>query len=273
MKRSQFKSTSYDITSWEVPKYKILFQGKKIHQSCVVIPVINEGNRINNLLQRMLDYKINALADIIIVDGGSVDNSINQKDFKNMKVNTLLLKTGFGKLSSQLRCAYAYALMNGYNSVITIDGNNKDDPKTIPAIIQKLNEGNDFVQVSRFIKNGKGVNTPLKRMLAIRLIHAPLISLSSGFHWTDTTQGFRGYSARLLFSAELKIFRSIFTSYELLYYLSVEAPRLGFKCIEVPSKRVYPQGKVPTKISSLKGNFEMLLTLTLCCLRFYKPKA
>ena len=65
--------------------------------------------------------------------------------------------------------------MSGYNSVITIDGNNKDDPKTIPAIIQKLNEGNDFVQVSRFIKNGKGVNTPLKRMLAIRLIHAPLI--------------------------------------------------------------------------------------------------
>ena len=71
-----------------------------------------------------------------------------------MKVNTLLLKKGLASYS-QLRCAYAYALMSGYNSVITIDGNNKDDPKTIPAIVQKLNEGNDFVQVSRFIKNTK----------------------------------------------------------------------------------------------------------------------
>ena len=46
--------------------------------------------------------------------------------------------------------------------IITIDGNNKDDPEAIPHFIESLNKGIDFVQASRFIKGGKGrKNVPL----------------------------------------------------------------------------------------------------------------
>ena len=41
--------------------------------------------------------------------------------------------------------------------------------------LKKLSEGYDFVQCSRFLKEGKGVNTPKLREIAIRFIHAPVL--------------------------------------------------------------------------------------------------
>ena len=163
--------------------------------------------------------------------------------------------------SVQLLCAYDFANKHQYNGIITIDGNNKDSPEPIPDFINKIKDGFDFVQASRFIRGGRAVNTPISRNIAIRFIHAPILSLASGFHWTDTTQGFRAYSAKFLFNDKVAIFRDIFKSYELLAYLSYIAPKLGFKCIELPTTRIYPKGKTPTKISLFKGNLELLLVL------------
>lgn len=43
----------------------------------MVIPVINEGERIKNLLARMKALAVEGLADIIIVDGGSTMVRLN----------------------------------------------------------------------------------------------------------------------------------------------------------------------------------------------------
>lgn len=258
--------------NWEVPTYKINFENPKSKPFSLVIPVINEGNRILCLLERMKDLKIANLVDIIIVDGGSTDGSLEPLRLQRLGVNTLLLKTGPGKLSAQLRCAYSFCLLRGYKGVVTIDGNNKDDPKAIPLFIGKLNEGYDFVQASRFIPGGEAVNTPLSRNIAIKLIHAPLLSLASGFHWTDTTQGFRAYSAKLLFNEKIGIFRNIFCEYELLAYLSYIAPKQKFRCIEIPTKRSYPKEEVPTKISLFKGNLNILNVLIKTCLGHFNLK-
>ena len=220
----------------------------------------------------MKDLKIANLVDIIIVDGGSTDGSLEPLRLQRLGVNTLLLKTGPGKLSAQLRCAYSFCLLRGYKGVVTIDGNNKDDPKAIPLFIGKLNAGCDFVQASRFIPGGEAVNTPLSRNIAIKLIHAPLLSLASGFHWTDTTQGFRAYSAKLLFNEKIGIFRNIFCEYELLAYLSYIAPKQKFRCIEIPTKRSYPKEEVPTKISLFKGNLNILNVLIKTCLGHFNLK-
>ena len=76
-----------------------------------------------------------------------------------------------------------------------------------------------------------------------------MLSLFSGFKWTDTTQGFQAY--------------------ELLAYLSYRAPKLGYRCVELPTIRRYPKGEVPTKISSFKGNFSVLLVLFKACFGAY----
>jgi glycosyltransferase involved in cell wall biosynthesis len=248
-------------TDWSVPSYTVTFWKGRQHQHCVIIPVINEGARITHLLERMAAIKVPDIADIIIVDGGSAD----------VGVRGLIVKTGNGKLSAQLRCAYAFALESGFTGIVTIDGNDKDDPEAIGRMVSELNNGADFIQGSRFIEGGLAENTPLSRHLAITLIHAPLLRFFSGFPWTDTTQGFRAYSARLLLDVRVQPFRDCFTSYELLAYLSYRAPRLGFRCLELGTIRRYPVGEVPTKISAIRGNLRVLEILLRACLGRYNP--
>jgi dolichol-phosphate mannosyltransferase len=260
-------------TKWEVPKYKIIFGSARIHSHCVVIPVINEGSRIASLLQRMKELDISNVADVIIIDGGSTDGSLGESYLRTVNVHTLLQKTDKGKLSSQLRCAYEYCLTKGYEGIVTIDGNDKDDPEAIPRFINALENGIDFVQASRFVNGGIAENTPLSRDIAIRFIHAPMLALFSGFHWTDTTQGFRAYSSRMLLDPAVAPFRAEFETYELLAYLSYRAPKLGYKCLELPTIRRYPaDGNVPTKISSVRGNFSVFVILIKACFGAYNPK-
>lgn len=243
------------------------------HEFCVVIPVINEGTRIGSLLDRMVGLRIESLADIIIVDGGSTDGSLALERLQEQGARGLLVKTGPGKLSAQLRCAYAFALDQGYQGIISIDGNDKDDPAAIPHFIEALKQGLDFVQASRFVPGGKAENTPLLRDFAIRFIHAPMLSLFSGFKWTDTTQGFRAYSRKMLLDPKVAPFRDVFQTYELLAYLSCRAPKLGYRCVELPTIRRYPKGEVPTKISSFKGNLSVLTVLFKACFGDYNPSA
>jgi glycosyltransferase involved in cell wall biosynthesis len=256
-------------TTWHVPTFEtVLWLGQQ-HPWCVVIPVINEGERIESLLARMTALDIASIADIIIVDGGSTDGSLDLASLQEQRVRGVLIKTGPGKLSAQLRCAYALALDEGYEGIVTIDGNDKDDPEAIPRFIDALKQGVDFVQASRFIDGGVADNTPAARDFAIRYIHAPMLSLFSGFRWTDTTQGFRAYSRRMLLDPNVDPFRDVFMSYELLAYLSYRAPKLGYRCIELPTIRRYPAGKVPTKISGVKGNLAVLSVLVRACVGGY----
>lgn len=262
-----------DRAKWQVPATETpLWQGKQ-HPFSVVIPVINEGERIKSLLKRMEVEQISSIADIIIVDGGSTDDSLKIEELKQVGVRGLLVKKGSGKLSAQLRCAYAFALDQGYKGIITIDGNDKDDPKAIPRFIEELEKGIDFIQASRFLPGGTAVNTPKLREFAIRYIHAPFLTFASGFKWTDTTQGYRGYSRNLLNDKRVDIFRDVFKNYELLPYLSYCTPRLGFKCIEIPCTRTYPANKkIPTKISKFRGNYEVFKSLIYACLGLYDAK-
>lgn len=259
--------------TWQVPAFETSLWLGRQHPWCVVIPVINEGARIKSLLSRLSNLNIDKLADIIIVDGGSNDGSLELESLQQKGVHGLLVKTGPGKLSAQLRCAYAFVLDQGYTGIVTIDGNDKDDPEAIPRFIEALKQGVNFVQASRFIAGGVAENTPRLRDFAIRFIHAPMLSMFSGFRWTDTTQGFRAYSRTMLLDPEIAPFRDVFMTYELLAYLSYRVPKLGYRCLELPTIRRYPKGEVPTKISSFKGNLSVLQVLFQACFGTYNPKA
>jgi dolichol-phosphate mannosyltransferase len=259
--------------TWEVPAHVVPRWLGKLRPWCVVIPVINEGVRIRSLLERMLALRIPDMADIVIVDAGSTDDSLETGLLDRIGVRGLLVKTGPGKLSAQLRCGYAFAMDQGYAGVVTIDGNDKDDPEAIPRFIDALRRGVDFVQASRFVPGGLAENTPQSRYFAIRWIHAPLLRLCSGFPWTDTTQGYRAYSRRLVLDSRLALFRNVLVNYELLAYVSYRAPRLGLCCEELPSIRRYPMGLVPTKIAGLWGNLVLLGVLIRACLGGYNPKS
>lgn len=255
----------------ELPKFDCFEFSDKQEEYCICVFIINEGERFLTQLSNMHQYSQSI--DIVIADGGSTDGSTDHSTLKNYGVNTLLVKTDNGKLGSQMRMAFAWALKRGYEGVIVIDGNNKDSINDIPNFIEKLNEGYDHIQGSRFIPGGHHENTPLSRLLGVKFFHAPIVSLASGIRYSDTTNGFRAYSKKLLSDPKLAVFRNIFTGYELHYYLAIKAAKLGFKCIEIPVSRKYPKsGKTPTKISPIRGNLTVILKLLSVAMGRYDPK-
>jgi dolichol-phosphate mannosyltransferase len=241
---------------WAVPKFDETVIRPRSNRYALVIPVINEGERIRNQLQTI--QSLDLAVDVVVADGGSTDGSLDL-DFLNCAgVNTLLTKRGPGRLSAQLRMAYAWVLARGYEGVVTVDGNGKDGVEAISLFLDALDKGYGIVQGSRYKPGGEAVNTPLDRWIAGRLIHAPLISLGARYRFTDTTNGFRAYSAAALRDARLAPFRDIFVNYNLLFYLSVRIPQLGYRACEVPVTRRYPtSGKTPTKIAGFGGRFSM----------------
>lgn len=256
-----------------VPGFECFEYADKKKDYAVLIPVINEGERIRKELQRACHYSIPDCADIVICDGGSTDGSVEETELRRLKVNALLVKQDSGRQGAQLRMGIWWALQRGYRGIITIDGNNKDSIEDVPRFIEKLEEGYDFVQGSRFIKGGRAINTPLLRLISVKLIHAPVISLTAGQRFTDTTNAYRAYSAEYLRDERVQPLRDIFMTYELLAYLSVRATQIGRKACEIPVTRAYPgSGKTPTKISFFKGNLELMRILFRNARGAYRPK-
>ncbi len=253
-----------------VPAYTAVALREKRRRYCCCIFVLNEGDRFRGQLERMRPYA--DAVDLVVADGGSSDGATAPETLGPAGVRALLVKTGPGRLSAQMRMAFDWALDQGYDGVITIDGNGKDDPGAIPSFVAALDQGFDHVQGSRFVRGGRAIRTPLSRLLGIRLIHAPLMSLAAGARFTDTTNGFRAYSRRLLLDRRVDPFREVFSAYELHYYLAIRAARLGFRHTELPVTRAYPEsGTVPTKISPIRGNVAVFSTLLRACTGRFDP--
>lgn len=255
---------------WQVLPFKTVELREKRSEYCICIPVLNEGGRIKAQLERMRPFS--DLVDIIIADGGSTDGSMEYDFLRQQNVRAFLILGNKAGQGSQLRMAFAYALLQGYRGILQVDGNNKDGVEAIPQIAEALHEGCDYVQGSRFIPGGAGVKTPFLRYVAVRFFASPLLSLSSGRWYTDVTNGFRGYSRNYLLHPMVQPFRDIFVKYELILYLAVRANQLGLKSKEIPVSRVYPSGKVPTKISFFKGNFGFLATIVRVALGYYHSR-
>lgn len=263
-------SGELDTAGWQVPSFTVKEFLPRRTKYCVCIPIINEGERIKQQLKEM--QALTNQVDIILCDGGSTDGSMDHEYLATTGVRMLLTKTGPGKLSAQLRMGYSYALEQGYEGIITIDGNGKDGVDTIPDFVRELEAGWDFIQGSRFVAGGKAINTPKVRRFAVRFIHAPLLSLGAHHWFTDTTNGFRGYSRRMLLDERVQPFRDVFNTYELLAYLSVRAPRLKYKTKEIGVTRAYPaKGKVPTKISHFHGNIDLMKIVFKTIFGSYNP--
>ena len=253
-----------------VPAHDRFVFADKSHKYAIAVFCINEGERIRAQLGRMAPLA--DVADIIVADGGSTDGSLERGSLGAFRLRALLVKKDSGKLSAQMRMAMAYVIEEGYQGLVVIDGNGKDDVSAIPRFLELLDEGYDHIQGSRYIRGGKGVNTPLARHVGVKLVHAPVLSFAARRRYTDTTNGFRAYSRKLLTDMRVSPLRDVFVGYELHYYLAVRAARLGYRVIETPVTRSYPRGEsTPTKIRGFRGNLDVLKTLASVVRGEYDP--
>jgi putative flippase GtrA len=133
--------------TWQIPEFSTLLLGGGRREYALGIPVINEGERIRHQLLRI--QAADLPVDVIVADGGSTDGSLDADFVAAAGVRAVLTKTGPGRLSAQLRMAYAWCLMQGYSGIVTIDRNGKDNVEAVSGFVARLASGKDYVQGSR----------------------------------------------------------------------------------------------------------------------------
>jgi dolichol-phosphate mannosyltransferase len=243
--------------SLSIPASEIHIFHERRTPYALVVGVYNEGDKFTRQLDALQRWR--GKVDIIIADGGSTDGATAQEALRH-KVRTLIVNTDAQRgLSVQYRSALHFALSQDYQGVIMMDGNGKDGVDALPLFIEKLEQGVDFIQGSRFMPGGQHEHTPLDRVLGIRFVFNPIMNCGSKFHYTDAMNGFKGCSRRFLLDPRVQPFRSVFVRYNLQYYLNYSAPRLGFKVVEVPVLRRYTTEKMPqSKIIGLRARLKIM---------------
>ena len=244
----------------KIPKYQSYIFSEKKNKYALLIPVINEGERFVSQMNKMKENNIFNICDVFICDGGSKDNSSNPDFIKNYGCVGLLINVSDKKGQGvQLKQGFYQTMEMGYEGAIMVDGNDKDNVhESLPLFLEKLEAGFDVIQATRFTLGGKEANTPFLRKIGIRLIASPLISFTSGFHYDDVCNGYKGFSRRYILDEKMDWFRDEFNTYEYCYYPLVHANKLGYKICQVPTARVYPKNEVPSKIKGINSNLKLL---------------
>ncbi len=112
----------------------------------IIIPLYNEEKSLIELYENIISVLkgINKSHEIIFIDDGSQDRSFEILiDFhrKDKNVRVIQFRKNYGK-SAALECGFREARGD---IVITMDADLQDDPKEIPNLIAKINEGYDLV--------------------------------------------------------------------------------------------------------------------------------
>jgi glycosyltransferase involved in cell wall biosynthesis len=104
----------------------------------IIIPAYNEGKRIGTVIDKTKEY----VQNIVVVDDGSKDNTIEVAKEKGVFVLEHLLNMGKG---TALKTGCEFVLEKGAKVIIAVDADGQHDPAEIPNFINTIKEENDIV--------------------------------------------------------------------------------------------------------------------------------
>ena len=112
----------------------------------IVVPIYNEAPNLQLLIESILDAMcpMGRPFELILIDDGSTDGSqevLRAMKTDNSELRAIFLRRNFGQ-SAAMTAGFDYARGE---IVITMDGDLQNDPRDIPRIIGKLEEGYDLV--------------------------------------------------------------------------------------------------------------------------------
>jgi len=212
----------------------------------LVVPVaFNEKIKLGNVIERFLKSGMLPQADYLIVDDGSDDGTSEMiAGYRHKGVLSVKHPQRCG-VGAAIRTGITYARTHGYEIIVIMAGNDKDDPEEIPQLLGPIvREGYDLVQGSRYLGSvGSGGQMPFYRKLATRL-HPLVFSLLTGRHVTDTTNGFRAIRLSIFNDERINLNQEWLNTYELEPYILWKVITLGYKFKEVFVTKIYPPKKL-----------------------------
>lgn len=171
-----------------------------VRRVAIVIPMRDERMSVQPLFERFV-AAVEEWRDpyrIIVVDGNSSDGTAELvRGFTDrLPIEIVELKEDVG-LGGALEAGLQQAL-TAADVVVTMDGDDSHDPRTIPALLDRLDDGFDVVVASRFAPGGEEIGVAAHRKV---LSHAASAFLRFFFPVgtvRDYSSGFRAYRAEAL---------------------------------------------------------------------------
>jgi glycosyltransferase involved in cell wall biosynthesis len=225
----------------------------------IVIPLFNEVESLPELYQQIIDVvKENKYRyEIIFVDDGSDDGSLDViKKIKrgDRNVKFISFRRNYGK-SAALAVGFEHA---SGDVIITMDADLQDDPREIPNLLKKLDEGFDLVSGWK-----KKRYDPITKTIPSRIFNF-VVSTLTGIKIHDFNCGLKAYRKEV--TQDIKVYG------ELHRYLPVLAHWAGYKIGEIVVQH-HPRkyGKTKFGISRFIKGFLDLLTVMFTTRYFKRP--
>jgi glycosyltransferase involved in cell wall biosynthesis len=197
--------------------------GRRGH-AIAIIPAFNEEDALPGVLGELAAVVPDL--DIVVVSDGSRDGTVEVARAAGVHVIELPYNLGIG---GALQTGFRFARGGGWQRAVQIDADGQHDATQIPSLLAALDGGADLVIGTRFADPVGAYRVGRTRGGAMGAMRVG-VRLLSGRRFTDTSSGFRAFSADLIaYFAE---------TYPSEYMDSVEALLLalreGFAVVEVP---------------------------------------
>ena len=206
-------------------------------QVLVVIPTYNESENIEGVLHKVRG----ALPDatVLVVDDGSPDGTGNMAEAVGTQIGNIevLRRSEKGGLGSAYRAGFRWGLERGFDVCVEMDADLSHDPDALPDLVAPLDDLGDprrrveLVIGSRYVPGGSIPKWAWHRRLLSRGGNVYASALL-GLGVTDSTAGFRAYSATVLRRIALDDIRA--EGYGFQIEMTYQAKRAGAAIAEVP---------------------------------------
>lgn len=158
----------------------------------IIIPAFNEEETLRGVIQRVQTSL--PQTDILVVNDGSTDST--DKIAREEGVSILEHPYNMG-IGATMQTGFLYALRNGYDIGIQVDGDGQHDPEFLPSLIKPILERQaNLVIGSRYLSDG-GFKSTIVRKLGIKFFTS-IVRTYTGKRVTDPTSGFRAMDRKTL---------------------------------------------------------------------------
>ena len=200
-------------------------------KTLVIIPAFNEEETLRGVISGIRASL--PQADILVVNDGSTDSTGNIAKEGGVWVLEHPYNMGIG---ATMQTGFLYALRNGCDIAIQVDGDGQHHPESLPSLIKPLIDGRaNLVIGSRYLING-GFKSTLLRKLGIKFFTF-LIWIFTRKRVTDPTSGFRAVDQKGI-ALYAKEYPSDYPEVEAL----ISASKNGLQFQEIPTMMRHRQG-------------------------------
>ena len=215
---------------------------------CVLITALNEERAIASVVSGALEV----VECVVVVDDGSTDSTAARAE----KAGATVLKheENQGK-GVALRTGFRYVLEQGYDAIITMDGDGQHGPEALPRFLEALEQDRFDIVVGTRERRGGAMPFPRN---VLNSLSSSIVSRLAGTRIRDSQSGYRLLRREVLERVKLDA-----PTYEMESEILIKAGKLGFRIGEVPIDTIYGEEESKFKPRFLLKFFPLFVRMIL----------